>query len=202
MKKLVDVTDRKTRPLQQVLMAACGLLVGAGYGIFHSGNYPPAVPAVIAGAGLVLLVVTARIKQRWEIDYRGHRIRLENSPVTAERLYLDEGLVAKGGVGKKTELRAPIRVGEAAGETIVALADSGIRDFRLRLFVETEAPDADHAAAVVQPTPAGAAAIEDLKPVTQSAVLGKLTLVKHAFEFLAAVVGLIGGLAALATWLL
>jgi hypothetical protein len=38
--------------------------------------------------------------------------------------------------------------------------------------------------------------------VTESAVLGKITLAKNALELLASVIGVIGGLTALATWLL
>lgn len=208
MTKLLDTTDRKTRLLQLGLMAGCGLLAGFATVFLLTDALPTFVAVLVLAVSVSLLVVAAGIKQRWEIEYRGHRIRFENSPVTGERLYLDEGLVARGQVGMKVELRAPIRVGEGAGDTIVALADAGMREFRLRLFVETDALDAVHAAALVQPAPAArspgsyAEATEDLRPVTQSAVLGKMTLAKNALEFLASLIGVIGGLTALATWLL
>ncbi len=168
-------------------------------------------PTVAAWAALLsafaLLALTASIRQRWEIDYKGHRIRFENSAVLAERMYLDEGLVARGGLGNKIEMRAPIRVGEGAGETIVALVDAGLLSFRLRLFVEQSEPvpeDADFAdsggrATLVTPPPrpgVGAARL-----VTDSAVLGSAAVAKQVIEFLAAVIGLIGGISALVGWL-
>ena len=60
--------------------------------------------------------------------------------MTAERLFLDEGLVARGGIGSKMELRAPIRVGDGAGDEIVVLADARLTYFRVRIFVETDDP--------------------------------------------------------------
>lgn len=207
MRKLLDITDRRTRLLQQGLMAACGFLGGIATVMLVTGALPVVVAGLVVVGAVVLFVVAAGIKQRWEIEYRGHRIRFENSPVKGERLFLDEGLVATGGFGMKMELRAPIRVGEGAGDTIVALVDAGIREFRLRLFVETEALDSAHAAALVQaaptstPPPRFAEAEDDLRPVRESAVLGKITLAKHALEFLASLIGVIGGLTALATWL-
>lgn len=61
-----------------------------------------------------------------------HQIRKQ--PITAQKLYLDGGPVARGGVGMKMELRAPIRAGEGVGRGIVALVDAGFREFRLRRF--------------------------------------------------------------------
>ena len=106
------------------------------------------------------------------------------------------------------ELRAPIRVGEGAGEEIVALVDAGFREFRLRIFVETEELDSTHTAVLATPAPAVAlsqaytAALEDLRPVTQSAMLGKILLAKYILEFIASLIGIIGAVIVLATWLL
>lgn len=209
MKKLLDVTDRKTRLLQQLLMAACGLLTGLVVALVQADAISPIMAGVLATLTVVTFVVTAGIKQRWELDYRGHLIRFENSPIMAEKLYLDEGLVAKGGFGKKMELRAPIRVGEGAGDTLVALADAGVRTFRLRLFVEGGDAEGDtHPATFVQtrsqpsaPDQKAIEATEELRPVTQSVVLGKFHLAKYALELLASLIGVIGGLIAIATWL-
>lgn len=207
MKLILDVTDTKTRLLQQGAMAGCFLLAALVVALFYGGALP-AVAAIVLGAVVVVLfAVAAGIKQRWEVAYRGHRIRLENSPVSGERLFLDEGLVAKGGVGMKVELRAPIRVGEGAGETIVALVDAGVREFRLRLFVEGEAEAGAHIARPIEPMPPArpdaspGAAVEPGLPVTESVMLGRLRLAKYALELLASVIGGIGGLIAIATWL-
>ena len=62
--------------------------------------------AAALAAGCVMLILVAGIKQRWETEYKGHRVRFENSPVTAEELYLDDGLVAREGLGFQMELRS------------------------------------------------------------------------------------------------
>ncbi len=206
MKKLLDVTDRRNRFRQQILMGVFGALVGSGAVTIASGSSPLYVGIIIIVLAVVLLGVTASIKQRWEIEYRGHTIRFENSAVTAERLFLDEGLVARGGVGTMMELRAPIRVGEGAGEVIVALVDARLRFFRLRLFVESEVLDSGHTATLVEPPPAPAlppgdayaAAAEDLRPVVHSTVLGRMIVAKNVMEFTAALIAVVG---AIAFWL-
>ena len=207
MRKLIDVTDRETRRTQQASAAAASALAAVG-AVLLIEEVGPAVAAWAAlASAAALLVLTAGIRQRWEVEYKGHRIRFENSAVLAERMYLDEGLVARGGLGTKTELRAPIRVGEGAGETLVALVDARLLSFRLRLFAEPpeSAPETDDSAGpearavLVEPPPAAGAA--PARVVTDSAVLGGAAVAKQAVEFLAAVVGLIGGISALVGWL-
>ena len=207
MRKLIDVTDRETRRTQQASAAAASALAGVG-AVLLIEEVGPAIAAWAAlGSAAALLVLTAGIRQRWEVEYKGHRVRFENSAVLAERMYLDEGLVARGGLGTKTELRAPIRVGEGAGETLVALVDARLLSFRLRLFAEPpeSAPETDDSAGpearavLVEPPPAAGAA--PARVVTDSAVLGGAAVAKQAVEFLAAVVGLIGGISALVGWL-
>ncbi len=209
-KKLIDVTDRKTRRTQQASAAAASALGAIGAVLLVTEAGPALAAWAALGAAAALLALTASIRQRWDIAYKGHRIRFENSAVLAERMYLDEGLVARGGLGKKTELRAPIRVGEGAGETVVALVDAGLLSFRLRLFVEPpeSAPDAADAmhsqtqATLVEP-PRRQAAVgaAPASVTTDSALLGGVVVAKQAIEFLAAVIGLIGGLGALIGWL-
>ena len=205
MRKLLDATDRRRRALQHFcLIASTALLVG---GSTAGGALPVELQISVVVLGAFLFIFSASIKQRWEIEYRGHRIRFENSAVTAERLFLDEGLVARGGFGSKMELRAPIRVGDGAGEEIVALVDARFTFFRLRIFVESEDEASPHAARIVEPTAplltgsSFAAATDDLQPVIESAVLGKIILAKHVLEFIAALIGVVGGLTAVAVWL-
>lgn len=208
MHKLLDVTDRHVRRTQHVSLLAVGVLaVTANQVLVH--DLGPAWAGWLAAASAAgLLVLVAGVKQRWEVEYRGHRVRFENSAVTAERLYLDGGLVARGGVGFKMELRAPIQVGEGAGETLVALVDAGLVTLRLRLFVE--ASETALAGAVPPPAslveaPVGAGSPEHAPPpsrlVSDQAVWGGLVVAKQGIELAAAVIGLIGGLSALAGWL-
>ncbi|HEX9886590.1 MAG TPA: hypothetical protein VGA70_08885 [Longimicrobiales bacterium] len=205
MRKLLDVTDTRTRIVQQGLGVVGGILVAAGATVLITGSAPTFVGLGATVAAIILVVVTAGIKQRWEIEYRGHRIRFENSPVTAERLYLDDGLVARGGFGAMMELRAPIRVGDGAGETIVALVNAGQLRFRLRLFSEGGDVGGAHSGNVIEAEARAAAAydmaLSDERPVKSSAVLGRLILAKEIFEILGALAGLLGAASAALVWL-
>ena len=205
MKKLLDVTDKKTRALQAACLMGCGFLGTAGVDFLRSPEASDTLGYFVVGSAVVLLIVTGGIKQRWEIEYRGHRIRFENSPLLGERLFLDEGLVARGGLGKMVEMRAPIRVGDGAGEEIMALVQGGFLSFRLRIFIESEHEHVP-AATILEPARPGAgrgfgAVTDDIRPLTQSAVLGRMTVAKEILELVAALIGIIGGLSAAAVWL-
>ena len=89
---------------------------------------------VVAGMGVIL--IANRIKQRWETLYRGHHITFENGILSAERLYIDGVRVARGGFGRKMELAGTIPSGEGAGDRIIAWVDARVTQFRLRLFAE------------------------------------------------------------------
>ncbi len=204
MRKILDVTDRRTRAKQQVLILACAVLACVGICALLLELTPTYVGAIFTAASIALLALTANIKQRWDIRYRGHSIRVENSIITAERLFLDEGLVARGGAGKKIELRAPIRVGEGAGEEVVAIVDARIRSIQLRIFVEGADSSADTISVPPSDSPARSqqreAAVEDLKPAVSSVVIGRLTLAKHILEFIAALIAVVGFLIGAAIW--
>jgi serine/threonine-protein kinase len=90
----------------------------------------------LLAAAFVFGYGVSRIKQRWTVTYRGHPIRFENSCITGESLFIDNVRVARGGVGLRNEIRAVIPRGEAAGEEIVVLAESGLFSFHCRIFVE------------------------------------------------------------------
>lgn len=169
---------------------------------------------LVIGSAVALLALAASVKQRWETTYKGHHIRFENSPILAESLYLDGGLVARGGVGKKMELRAPIRVGEDAGSEIVALVDAKMLSFRLRLFVQPPEPETNTSDDIVSrssrsestqtATATAAETTVDEDPsqsVTTSTLLGKFRVAKQAIELISAMIGLIGGLSTLIGWL-
>lgn len=191
MRKILDVTDSRIRPLQGLCLAISGGLTGlaASIGMNSGGSL---IPAIVAGVvGLGLLVVAASIKQRWEILYRGHKIRFENSPVMAERLYLDDGLVARGGLGSKMEMRAPIRVGEGVGEEVMALSDAGMLKVRLRIYIESEDPEAAVPAATILAT---------ASPVVHSGTIGKLVLAKQVMEFVAALIAVVGAVTGGLLW--
>ena len=198
MKKLLEVTDRRVRRTQVLSMAACGALGGLGAGLLPDGGFPAWAGWAMIAAALGLLALVAGVRQRWDVEYLGHTVRFENSAVTAERMYFDGGLVARGGLGVRMEMRAPIRVGEGAGSEIVALSEARVLSFRLRLFVEApdDAPEPAGGATLVAAPPAAPARV-----ATDSAVLGGMVVAKQAVEFAAAIIGLLGGLSALVGWL-
>jgi hypothetical protein len=89
--------------------------------------------------GVGCLVAASRVRQQWEIDYRGHSVRFENSVYTSGRLLIDGKTMASGGVGFRTELIARIPSGAGAGDRIVVKTNAGFASFRCRLFVESQA---------------------------------------------------------------
>lgn len=205
MHKLLDVTDRSIRRLQLAAMGGSGLLLGVAGAVTAAEVAPAWASAVAFVVGLAGLVVAGGVRQRWEMEYRGHEIRFENSPLTGERLFLDGGLVSRGGIGQKMELRAPIRVGEGAGEEIMALVDAGVLQLRLRLYVEGAGePPAAHppraesgaAPAVLSPPPPVVAA------VTHTGALGGLVMARRAIEFAGSLITVVTTASAVLLWLL
>jgi hypothetical protein len=203
MHKLLDVTDRSVRRLQLAAVGASALLVGLAGVLLASTNAPVWATVLALIIGVVGFVTAGGIRQRWELDYKGHHIQFENSPLTGERLFLDGGLVSRGGMGQKMELRAPIRVGDGAGEEIMALVDAGILQIRLRVYVEGAAAGAGSltpgASAAVAP-PATATPI--VTSVTHSGALGKLVMARRVVEFIGSVITIVTTASAVILWLL
>ncbi len=136
MEKLFEATDRQKRIVQGLF-----LLVGVIFGIFGVG-YVALNPGT-GGTGVFFMLfgsanwlAAAWIKQRWEVIYRGHWIRFENSCYTAEALFIDGVKVAGAGFGIRRELRGVIERDEGAGDEIVVLSEAGLLSFRCRIFVE------------------------------------------------------------------
>lgn len=135
MQLLLDATDRRGRVLQNGSVIGGALVACAGVWLVASGSAP--VGAVLLIVGLAATILGVRIKQRWDVDYRGHRIRFANSPTSGEKLFIDDRLAARGWLGLRMELNATILEGEAAGDELVALVEAGLLTFRLQLFART-----------------------------------------------------------------
>jgi serine/threonine protein kinase len=132
--KLLDEADVRKRVWQHTGMLLGGFVfIGAAVCFVMAGMYSQIGLMLL---GLILFLLAAATKQRWVVRYKGHRIRFENDHIRAEKLFLDDGLVARGGWGYRMELRAPIKVGEGAGDEIVALSEAGLFSFRCRITVE------------------------------------------------------------------
>lgn len=204
MYKLLDVTDRSIRRLQLAAVGASGLLVGLA-GVLLVFPHAPVWATVLALLiGVVGFVTAGAIRQRWEMEYKGHHIRFENSPLTGERLFLDGGLVSRGGVGQKMELRAPIRVGDGAGEEVMALVDAGILQIRLRVYIEGVGAEgasvSPAASAVVAPSRADTFPV--VSSVTHGGALGKLVMARRVVEFIGSVITIVTTASAVFLWLL
>src|SRR5262249_52265097 len=80
---LLDAVDRRARAFQNGLSfgGSALLLVGAAL-IRRHGIAPNALIALAAGMAAIVAGLFPR--QRWQVEYRGHRIRFENGPTTAE----------------------------------------------------------------------------------------------------------------------
>ncbi|NKB89306.1 MAG: hypothetical protein GKS06_13895 [Acidobacteria bacterium] len=133
MEQLLDVTDRRGRALQNGGIVCGALLAVVGVWLLASAT-SPAVAGVLLVVGLALTVAGGRTQQRWEAEYRGHQIRFVNAPTTGEKLFIDDRLAARGGLGVRMELKATILDGRAAGDEVIALVDAGMLTLRLQLF--------------------------------------------------------------------
>jgi uncharacterized protein (TIGR03067 family) len=136
MEKLLEGSDRRKRLIQHgaltvgAALAIPGIMVGA----LEPSLFLFGIAAVIASVFFFFLA--ALVKQRWSVDYHGHSVRFENSCMTGETLHIDDVLSARGGIGLPNEVRATIPNGEAAGDEIVVLAESGLVGFDCRIFAE------------------------------------------------------------------
>lgn len=135
---LLDQTDRSARLRQHAL-----LILGVGFalagisfaiqGAFKDLPRTLTVGLVLLVIGIALHFLAARTIQLFETAYKGHRIRFTNNPLTAERLYIDEALVARGGFGFTMRLEAAIPSGHGGGDRIVVTSVAGFTSFRCRI---------------------------------------------------------------------
>lgn len=138
---LLDETDTSQRVRQHALILGgivdmfLGLALATGM-----VSYNPVVRiggvAIIAG-GVALVLLASRIRQRWEVEHEGHHIRFENDPIFGEKLFIDEHLVARGGLGFSKRLEGDVRSGAGAGDRIVALSEARVTSFRCRIEAHT-----------------------------------------------------------------
>jgi hypothetical protein len=127
---LLDATDRRLRLLQHgAIFGAVGLLALASRVV--DANFGWGIAIILAG--LTLVAVASRAVQRWEVDYRGHRIEFRNNPLSGEKLFIDGALAAKGTLGVTSVMRATIPSGDGMGDEIVARTKAGLTQFHCRI---------------------------------------------------------------------
>lgn len=137
-RELLDRTDRARRVLQlSVVWIGVALLFLAGAVLRESiQGRAGLIGGSFAVLGLAVMASGLLIKVRWDLDYKGHRIRFDNDPFTGERLFIDDVKVAKGGIGLRMVLTGVIPAGEGAGDVITAIAEAGLWKFRCRIVAE------------------------------------------------------------------
>jgi hypothetical protein len=129
---LLDETDTGRRLVQHLSVFA-GVVILLFARVWLKGDRDLTTGLSIVGVGLALFVVAAVVKQRWDVTYQGEVIRFENNPFTGERLFVDGRRVAKGTLGKNSEMRAPL----SRGGSVVARSEAGLARFRCRITVES-----------------------------------------------------------------
>jgi serine/threonine protein kinase len=131
---LLDASATAKRLLQQIVPVTAVLALVVGTVLWLLGDVAIGVTAV--SASLVLAVISTRLSLNWVVHHKGHRIRFENHPFLGERLFIDDVLVARGGVGLRKTLRGTIERGDGAGERITATSVAGPRVFSCRIVSE------------------------------------------------------------------
>lgn len=136
--KLVDETITGKRGLQQCLQGIGVALVPFAIAILFVGRLPWYISVLMLVSAVVLTFVSSAMKQNqvWKATYKGHTIRMDNTSLRAERLYLDDGLVKTGGFGAKMEFRFPIKAGNGLGDEIIVWMDVTVSSARCRIEVE------------------------------------------------------------------
>ena len=136
--KLLDETKSGHRRLQQFLLSLALTLPIPAIVMFLTNRLPIYIPISLMALSLILMKISATLKrdQIFEATYKCHTIRLDNRSLWAESLYLDDGLVKRGGFGSKMEFRFPIKAGEGLGDEVVVWFDARSASCRCRIEVE------------------------------------------------------------------
>ena len=131
---LLDAVDTRRRRLQNLLMwAGIALLIvsmlffkGAGEGKTNAGGW------VTMLSGFAAFAIAFTVRVRWQVDYKGHGIVVENDPFRGERLMIDGASAAKGKLGVHNTLTASL----PEGDRIIATTVAGLTSFRCTIVAE------------------------------------------------------------------
>ena len=138
---LLDAGDTSRRIAQQALVLWGGAMLITGMIlIFRSAASGRLLAAAAVIAGLGLVVLARRILVAWDVAYKGHRIRFENDPIFGERLYIDDRLAGRGGLGYRMMIEGTIVGGEGAGERITSISYADPFRFRCQIVAEPARP--------------------------------------------------------------
>lgn len=136
MEKLLEETDFRQRIVQHYTFLSGVALVWLSLMLFASPRVLLLVSFVTFASGAAALAVAVFTRQRFAVTYRGHDIRVVNGILAGEKLYIDGKVAARGGLGRRKEIRAALPNPKLAGDEIVVLCEAGLMRFRCRIFVE------------------------------------------------------------------
>jgi hypothetical protein len=136
--ELLEATDRARRRVQHVAISSGVLLLLTERALLRS-RQPGPLDLLLISVSLMFILVGMVVKQRWEVEFQEHRIRFENSPMFAERLFIDGKVVARGRVGRHIELRGKVKGTDGRVNHITAVSDAGLWTFRCRIRAENAA---------------------------------------------------------------
>jgi len=135
--KLMDDTETKYRTRHHLVIISSFMLVPLSFPIFRE-SVPFGIAMLAAAFALFFWGVKIKKHLVWETTYKGHTIRLDCSSMFAEQIYLDDGLVQRGGFGAKMEFRTKIKAGDGIGDEIIIWFDAQFRYCRCRIDVEEQ----------------------------------------------------------------
>lgn len=135
--KLMDDTETKYRTRHHLVLISSLMLIPSSFPIFREDI---AFGIATLAISLALFIWAVKIKKHlvWETTYKGHTIKLDCSSMLAEQIYLDDGLVQRGGFGTKMEFRTKIKAGDGLGDEIIIWFDAQFRYCRCRIDVEEQ----------------------------------------------------------------
>lgn len=135
--KLMDNTETKYRTRHHVVLISSFMLVPISLPFLRE-SIPVGIAILAAAFALFLWAVKIKKHLIWETTYKGHSIKLDCSSMLAEQIYLDDGLVQRGGFGTKMEFRTKIKAGDGLGDEIIIWFDAQFRYCRCRIDVEEQ----------------------------------------------------------------
>jgi len=135
---LLDATDSGRRLLQNgvVFLGVVGLMFAGAVLKKSIDGTAGAIGGTVAALSVLSMLTAFLIQIRWDVTYKGHRVRFENDPFRGERLSVDGKRIATGGLGRQTVLRGAIPDGDGAGDLLTATCTAGYVSFQCRIVVE------------------------------------------------------------------
>jgi hypothetical protein len=139
---LLDTHETWRRILQNGLPATGLALILAGSAVIIGPMRADFQGSLAVGIGLLLMAFAPRVLLRWNLQYKGHVIRFENSVVFGERLFIDDTRITSGIFGHRRSLQGIIRTGDGKGDRITAESEAGLTIFKVRILAEPAAEGA------------------------------------------------------------